>query len=86
MSKKQYRVEVFPHGEYWYDLSTGYAHCEHGPAIRYFDSRSDRYILKGVELTEGEWEYATRLVKEMTVAQIEEKLGYKIKVIADGDN
>ena len=58
----------------------GQRHREDGPAIEWFDGYKEWY-LNGEDLTEEEFNKRTQPHKEMTVAQLEQELGYKIKVV-----
>lgn len=61
----------------WY--LNGYLHREDGPAIEY--ASGDRsWWLNGERLTEAEFNARTQ-VQELTVAEIEAKLGYRVKVV-----
>lgn len=62
----------------WY--IRGQLHRKDGPAIEWSDGDKFWY-LNGERLTEEEFISLTRQAKELTVAQVEEKLGYKIKII-----
>jgi hypothetical protein len=64
--------------EWWLD---GERHREDGPAIEWANGDKSWY-LNGEELTEEEFNNRTQ-TKELTIEQIEAKLGYKIKVVGD---
>ena len=66
------------HKEWWIN---GQLHREDGPAIEYVDGDKSWY-LNGDSLTEQEFNNRTQ-TKELTIEQIEAKLGYKIKVVRD---
>ena len=53
-------------------------HREDGPAIERANGRKSWY-LNGVELTEQEFNNRTQ-VQELTIQELEQKLGYKIKI------
>lgn len=56
-------------------------HREDGPAIEYSDG--DKYwYLNDEELTEQEFNNRTK-TKELTIQELESKLGYKIKVVGE---
>ena len=55
-------------------------HREGGPAVERADGDKAWY-LNGQPLTEEEFNRRTQPAKELTVAQLERELGYKIKVI-----
>lgn len=59
----------------------GLRHREDGPAIEY-GSGTKKWFLNGVEYTESHFNVLTK-PKELTINQIEELLGYKIKVIGN---
>ena len=61
----------------WY--LNGMRHRENGPAIEFADGTKEWY-LNGLCLA-GETFNRRTQVKEMTIADIEEKLGYTIKVV-----
>ena len=56
----------------------GKKHREDGPAVEY-DGGSKEYWINNKQLTEEEFNNRTK--KELTVKQIEELLGYSIKVV-----
>ena len=58
----------------------GKSHREDGPAVEYVNG-SKYWYLNGEELTEKQHKKATRKHKEYTVAELEEKLGEKIKIV-----
>jgi len=62
----------------WY--LNGERHREDGPAIEYSNGNRE-WWLNGVEYTEEEFIKKTAKAKELTVAEIEELLGYQIKVV-----
>ena len=65
----------------WY--VNGLHHREDGPAVEFIDG-SFAWWINGVKLTKNEFDTAITpvLVKELTVNEVEQLLGYKIKVIA----
>jgi hypothetical protein len=63
----------------WY--INGRLHREDGPAIIYTDGGKSWY-LNGESLTEEEFNNRTQ-TKELTIEEIEAKLGYKIKVVRE---
>ena len=77
----EYTVRVYPNGnKSW--VTNGKLHREDGPAIEWSDGVKEWY-LNGKLLTEQE--FNTRMnPKELTINQIEELLGYKIKVVGNG--
>src|SRR6056297_164541 len=58
----------------------GKRHRGGGPAIEGANGYKE-WWLNGVELTEEEWRKKVSPVQELTVAEIEELLGHKVKVI-----
>jgi hypothetical protein len=62
----------------------GKRHREDGPAVDYADGRR-RWYLNGKEYTEDAWGLMILkkkvAAKELTVAEIEELLGYPVKVV-----
>ena len=58
----------------------GQLHREDGPAIEHNDGSKAWYI-NGEELTEEEFNQRMQPHREMTVAQLEQVLGHKIKII-----
>ena len=62
----------------WY--LNGKRHRIDGPAVEYADGSKEWY-LNGKELTESEFNNRTK-IKELTIAEIQSLLGYKIKIIA----
>jgi hypothetical protein len=58
----------------------GKRHREDGPAMEYADGRR-RWYLNGIKYTEEEFNEKTAKAKELTVAEIEELLGYPVKVV-----
>jgi hypothetical protein len=59
----------------------GERHREDGPAIEYSNGYKAWY-LNGEELTEEEFNNRTQ-TKELTIKELEQKLGYKIKVVGE---
>ena len=57
-------------------------HREDGPAVEYSDGTKFWY-LNGVRMTEKEHARATSPTKELSVIEIENLLGYKVKVIKE---
>lgn len=76
----EYTVKVYPNGSKFWWLNEE-LHREDGPAIEWLDGTKEWY-LNGVELSEQD--FNTRMnTKELTINQIEELLGYKIKVVGN---
>jgi len=62
----------------WY--LNGKCHREDGPAIELENGYKEWY-LNGIKMTEQEHAEKTKPTKELTVGEIEQLLGYKIKVV-----
>jgi len=75
----EYKVEVHDNGNICWFLN-GKRHREDGPAVEWYNGTKQWY-LNGKELTEKEFLKRNAPVKELTVAEISEKLGYEVKVI-----
>jgi hypothetical protein len=75
----QYQVRVYSNGDkYWY--LNGRRHRDDGPAVE--SSEGDKYwYLNGKQLTEGEFNRRMNPVRELTVEQISELLGFEVKVV-----
>jgi hypothetical protein len=81
MSFKEYTVRVYDNGtKYW--LLNGKRHRENGPAVEY-PTGSERWYLNGIEYTETKFKAKMAPAKEMTVAEIEALLGYRLKIVKD---
>ena len=73
----EYTVKDYGNGsKEWY--LNDQRHREDGPAIERANGRKSWY-LNGVELTEQEFNNRTQ-VQELTIQELEQKLGYKIKI------
>ena len=72
----QYTVKVYDDRTDWYN-EKGQLHREDGPAVELIDGTKEWY-LNDVEVTEDEVMNPT---KELTMTQLEELLGHKIKVV-----
>ena len=57
-------------------------HREDGPAIEYVNGDKFWY-LNGIEYTEAKFKKKMAPVKEMTVAEIEKLLGYRLKIVKE---
>jgi hypothetical protein len=82
MKKKKYNVEVYTDGsEFWY--YNGLMHRENGPAVT--EETGDKYwYLEGKCMTKEDWDGAlNRLVTDMTLKEVEDKLGYKIRIVEE---
>jgi NADPH-dependent ferric siderophore reductase len=71
----EYTVKVHPDRTEWF--LNGKLHREDGPAVEWADG-SRSWWLNGEQVTEAE---VMKPTKELTVAQIEQLLGYSVKVI-----
>jgi hypothetical protein len=77
---KTYKVTVDEYGTIrWYN-EDGQLHREDGPALECADGDKSWWI-NGQRLTEEEFNRRTQPHQEMTVAQLEQELGYKIKIV-----
>ena len=71
-------IEFATGDKFWY--LNGLLHRTDGPAVEYANGSKEWYI-NGKELTEAEFLAATQPVVEMTVADIENPLGKRVKII-----
>ena len=71
-------IEWADGSKFWY--LNGQLHREDGPAIKWVGGNKSWY-LNGQKLTEKEFNKRTQPHREMTVAQLEQALGYKIKIV-----
>jgi len=55
-------------------------HREDGPAVEYADG-SKSWYLNGTKYTEAEWKAKLNPVKELSVKEISDLLGYEVKVV-----
>jgi len=60
----------------------GERHRDDGPAVEY-NNGSKFWYLNGIEYSEEEYWNKVKLVKELTINEIEQLLGYKIKVVGN---
>ena len=75
----EYSVKVFPDGEKkWY--YRGKLHRADGPAVE-TASGGKYWYLKGKPVTEEEHRRRPSKVKELTVQEISDLLGYEVKII-----
>ena len=79
MSYKTYEVKVYEDGTKEWNLDNE-LHREDGPALEYFYGIKN-WFLNGVEYTEEEFNKKMAPTVEMTMAEVEEALGRKVKVI-----
>jgi hypothetical protein len=59
----------------------GKFHRADGPAIEYADG-SKSWYLEGTKLTESEFLARTQPVKQLTVAEVESMLGFKVEIVS----
>jgi hypothetical protein len=64
--------------KHWY--LNGKRHREDGPAVEYTDGDKAWY-LNGNEYTEAKWKAKLNSVKELSVKEISDILGYEVKVV-----
>ena len=79
MTYKTYEVRVYNDGTKFWSLNGKY-HREDGPAIEWYDGDKNWY-LNGTEYTEAEWKAKLNPVKELSVKEISDLLGYEVKVV-----
>ncbi len=75
----EYTVKVYDNGTKEWFLNGKY-HREDGPAIENSNG-SKLWYLDGSYYSEQEFLEKTKPTKELTVAEIEQLLGYKVKVV-----
>jgi hypothetical protein len=81
MSFKEYKVKVYADGtKYW--CLNGKFHREDGPAMELANGVNYWY-LDDEQCTEAEFKKKMAPAKEMTVAEIEALLGYRLKIVKD---
>ena len=79
MTYKTYEVKVYNSGtKHWY--LNGKRHREDGPAFEGANG-SKSWYLNGIEYTEAEWKAKLNPVKELSVKEISDLLGYEVKVV-----
>ena len=71
-------VELADGSKFWY--LNGELHRTNGPAVEYLNGTKE-WWLHNQEYTEEDFLKATRPATELTVAEIEQLLGYAIKVV-----
>ena len=75
----EYTVKVSSYGDrYWY--LNGELHREDGPA-REWRNGDKSWYLNGEQVTEEEHKRRTSKIKELTVQEISDLLGYEVKVV-----
>ena len=79
---KTYKVEVFDDcgDKYWF--LNNKLHRKDGPAVECANGYT-RWYLNGKEYTEAEFNAKMNPVKELSVADVEKLLGYKVKIVSD---
>ena len=75
----EYTVKVVGGIQHWF--LNDKLHREDGPAVQY-PNGVGLWYLNGVNLTEKEFNARTK-AKELTINEIEQLLGYKIKVVGN---
>ena len=79
MTYKTYEVRVYADGsKHWF--FNGKLHREDGPAIEWANGYKIWY-LNGTQYTETEWKAKLNPVKELSVKEISDLLGYEVKVV-----
>ena len=73
-------IELASGHKEWY--LNGELHREDGPAIEWA-SGDKHWYLNGKEMSEQEFIAQTQTIKEMTLAEVIEKLGYEIKIVKE---
>jgi len=73
-------VECADGSKEWY--LNGKLHRENGPAIEYADGYK-KWYLNDKKMSEDEWKKALSPVRELTIAEISELLGYEVKVVKE---
>jgi len=66
-----------------YYYKHGLRHRTNGPAIEYFNGGGEWYLDGTRYMTEEQHARAMNPTKELTIAEIEEKLGHKVKIIKE---
>ena len=79
MTYKTYEVRVYDNGTKRWFLN-GKRHREDGPAIEFADGNKYWY-LNNTKYTEAEWKAKLNPVKELSVKEISDILGYEVKVV-----
>ena len=79
MTYKTYEVKVYDNGDKSWYLNDE-RHREDGPAIEWVDG-SKYWFLNGTEYTEAQWKAKLKPVKELSVKEISDILGYEVKVV-----
>ena len=74
-----YEVHVYDDGTKEWFLN-GKLHRTDGPAVEWFDGIKEWY-LNDREYTEAEWLKALNPIKELTVAEVSQLLGYEVKIV-----
>ena len=77
----EYAVKVNKIGETFWKLN-GKRHREDGPAIEYADGE-EQWYLNGVKLTKEQHKIKTSSIKDHTVKEISELLGYNVRIVKE---
>ncbi len=73
-------IESANGSKFWY--KHGKLHREDGPACEYHNGFDNSWHLNGIKYnSESDWKSALNPVKELSVAEISELLGYEVKVV-----
>ena len=82
MSYKEYKVRFWDDRSIiWYNQK-GELHREDGPAVTWANGDKS-FCLNGKGYTEEEYWEKVKPAKEVTIKELEQKLGYKIKIIKE---
>ena len=79
MTYKTYEVKIYNDGFKIWCLN-GKLHREDGPAVEWADG-SKYWWLNDTQYTEAEWKAKLNPVKELSVKEISDILGYEVKVV-----
>lgn len=74
----EYIVKVYD--EYTERFLNGKRHRENGPAVEWVNGDQE-WFLNGIKYSEKEFQKALNPVKEFSIEQISELLGYEVKVV-----
>ena len=73
-------IEFVDGDKRWY--IDGKRHREDGPAIEYADGE-EQWYLNGVKLTKEQHKIKTSIVKDHTIKEISEILGYNVRIVKE---
>lgn len=74
----EYIVKVYDEYTEWF--LNGKRHREDGPAVEWVNGDQE-WFLNGIKYSEKEFQKALNPVKEFSIEQISELLGYEVKVV-----